>query len=605
MAASPLDLPVALEQRAPNRPIAWGAGLSMLAHLTVLLIFSVIGLESSEPGALPALSVFMSSEDGYDRETDNPPESPRSTAAQRDVLAQNVPAIESDKVTTDFDTQSGADHSPPPALQDPATSETSSASQLTAAADSERPADDAAPGETTLLEDNLADSETLTTAGAADRAVPALAMATPPREAAPQVLDISPAQQAALTRWVTNGVRGLRDPDHPEENLSWEQDGTHYTALFTRSPAADNTGIERVIVEIVAEDRGKRLKTKMQMKRLAFSSFTQLVDRWDTEVQLHDDSISGRFHSNTQILLGYDRLVAPVFLGKVTTAARGFVIVNARGRKRREDIFRGGIETLAGRIMLPPKFAPFGSDAMSRSRSPNSDIWSFTRDTRITFYGDSTYGWREAGSQGPEQKHSMASGATYIVGGSGASVFVRGTVRGKVLVYSPDRLVIEGNLLYASDPRKDSSSEDYLGLVSDKYVEIALPSVTGHGDLHIDGAVYAKRRFIVPNEDNASNATLSIYGSLTAGSLSATEPRYATRVEYDPRFEYQRPPGFPVTDRYEVESWDAKWEAADPETDAPTRTDGDGGETGTSGEPSALDRPSGSLISAKSASSSD
>ena len=56
---------------------------------------------------------------------------------------------------------------------------------------------------------------------------------------------------------------------------------------------------------------------------------------------------------------------------------------------------------------------------------------------------------------------------------------------------------------------------------------------------------------------------MSIYGSLTAGSISATEPRYATRTEFDPRFERTRPPGFPETERYEVEGWDGQWRVAE------------------------------------------
>jgi len=46
---------------------------------------------------------------------------------------------------------------------------------------------------------------------------------------------------------------------------------------------------------------------------------------------------------------------------------------------------------------------------------------------------------------------------------------------------------------------------------------------------------------------------------VACGTISATEPRYATKIDYDPRFERQRPPGFPSTNRYEVADWDGKW----------------------------------------------
>lgn len=54
-------------------------------------------------------------------------------------------------------------------------------------------------------------------------------------------------------------------------------------------------------------------------------------------------------------------------------------------------------------------------------------------------------------------------------------------------------------------------------------------------------------------------ALLTIHGSLSAGSLSATEPRYATRVVFDERLETHWPPNFPMTDHYEIIKWNRKW----------------------------------------------
>jgi hypothetical protein len=136
---------------------------------------------------------------------------------------------------------------------------------------------------------------------------------------------------------------------------------------------------------------------------------------------------------------------------------------------------------------------------------------------------------------------------------------VKGTVNGKVLVYSPERIVIDGDLVYEQDPEEVPDADDYLGLVSDKYVDIAPPDVTGPGDLVINAAIYAKRRFAVSGYRFRNDALLYIYGSLSVGSLSATEPRYYTRIQFDQRLEELRPPGFPMTDRFEVESWDTTW----------------------------------------------
>ncbi|MHC4844227.1 MAG: hypothetical protein ACYTEE_10535, partial [Planctomycetota bacterium] len=150
--------------------------------------------------------------------------------------------------------------------------------------------------------------------------------------------------------------------------------------------------------------------------------------------------------------------------------------------------------------------------------------------------------------------------ASYLIAGRKVSLHVRGTVKGKVLVYSPERIIIDDDLVYESDPEDSANADDYLGLVSDKYIEIAPPEVTGPGDLVIHAAIYAKRRFSVRKYRDRNEALLDIYGSLSAGSLSATEPRFHTRIRFDRRLEELRPPGFPMTDRFEVESWDTVWD---------------------------------------------
>jgi hypothetical protein len=131
-------------------------------------------------------------------------------------------------------------------------------------------------------------------------------------------------------------------------------------------------------------------------------------------------------------------------------------------------------------------------------------------------------------------------------------------VNGKVLVYSPERIVIVGDLRYADD-RRDPGATDYLGLVAERTVAIDVPEATGSGDLTIHASIYARQRFQVRSYRSRRSGTLSIYGSLAAGSVSATEPRYATKIEFDERLTTMRAPGFPLSDRYELDSWNGVW----------------------------------------------
>lgn len=365
---------------------------------------------------------------------------------------------------------------------------------------------------------------------------------------------LSPDQERMLNRKAREWVEEMHGMSQAAD-VSWTLDGQEYRAHFSELPANAETGIQRVLVEISTDRDGKRLSTEMQLKRLAFSSFAHFVNRWDPKVQLHDDVLDGRFHSNSQIKLAYDRQAQPVFHRMVTTAARGVDIERAPGSGRQGEMFRGGLETGVRSIRLPRDFAL----SPDRLNIGSDDVHLLDQDTRITFRPDGSYLRESTDSTDPGETGMLSAGTTYFVASSKTVVSVRGIVNGKVLVYSPERIVIEDDIVYEQDPEVAPDADDILGLVSDKYVEVAPPDMTGPGDLLIQAAIFAKRRFTVKKARFGQRALLFVYGSLSAGSLSATEPRYATKIRFDPRLDEMRPPGFPVTDRYELESWDADW----------------------------------------------
>jgi hypothetical protein len=342
--------------------------------------------------------------------------------------------------------------------------------------------------------------------------------------------------------------------DTPRAQLTWEEDGKQYSAMLVREHANDGMALERVVAEVSASDRGRMWTTRINMKRLAFSHFTQLVDWWDPNVQLHKDEIVGRFHSNTRFNLLHDRQATPKFLGMVTTAGNGFS-AQRNGRARDADIFKGGLETRVNRIVLPEKLQPFAGV----NREAAGRVHDIGADTRITFFADGGYTMRATSPEAITDVQQASSQPVYFMAARGVQLHVKGTVAGQFLVYSPDRIEIEGHLRYARDPRTQADSPDYIGLVSDRYVVIAPPGVTGPGDLDVHAAIFAGRRFIVTSIDHPRSATLQIYGSVSSGTLTASEPRYAVRIEYDTRFEQRRPPGFPSTARHEVEQWDGRW----------------------------------------------
>ena len=371
----------------------------------------------------------------------------------------------------------------------------------------------------------------------------------------PRRIPVPEAQRRMLDSKLDRWARNFDREAQLQSLESWEHEGLSYTAEYTQLPVEGDMGIERVAIQISTEANGDKLSTEIHMMRLAFSSFAHFIDRWDPNVQMHDDVIDGRFHSNSEITLSSTSTATPQFLGKVTTASRGINTSNSRRRVRRNEVFLGGLETGVARIALPKGFQSMIDEATLGDRAHR-----FEEDTRITFYADGSYGWTSVDSPGPEQRRPIPPGSAYFVAARKAKLHVKGVVNGAVLVYSPERIIIEGNLIYALNADMTADASDFLGLVSDKSVEIAPPEITGPGDLTINASIYAKRRFVVSRYRSKQDATLVIYGSLATGSVSASEPRFAMKILYDPRLRTVRPPSFPTTDRYETEPWDGEWE---------------------------------------------
>jgi hypothetical protein len=339
----------------------------------------------------------------------------------------------------------------------------------------------------------------------------------------------------------------------PRAEVAWEQNGERYRAELVLERARNGLELDRVIAEISAENQGRHLWTRIALKRRSFSQFAQIIDFWDPMVQLHADEVVGRMHINSRFNVLYDSKAKPALFGKVSTAAGSFNM-QSTGRASESDVFLEGLETRAGRITLSEQVDPLES----APHDQDARIHEFANDTRIIFFADGSYWWRDTKST-EQHRNEPSIQPVYFIAARGATLYVRGVVSGKVLVYSPQKIVVEGSLTYAHDPRTDSDSGDYLGLVCGKDIEVAPPAVTGPGDVDIHAALFAKRRFVVTAFEHPQSATLRVYGSLAAGMITATEPRYATKVQYDSRFERLRPPGFPSMNRFTVEDWDRRW----------------------------------------------
>ncbi len=365
----------------------------------------------------------------------------------------------------------------------------------------------------------------------------------------PPKLAVSSPQRRAILKKVKTFVAKLPALAASDSSFTWEKNGQRFQIALRHLPAGSATGFDELGVTVSTVEGGDTLSTRLRMRRMAFSQFAQFVDYWDPQVALHDDELDGRFHSNSALVISGSGGTQPKFNGKVTTASYSIRSAGTSPFLDYRQIFLNGIEEGADHIPLPRVFAGIPRDT--------AHVQTFAEETWLTFHGDGAYTWRTASAPETEHRAVLEKAPGCIIGKS--KLHVKGIVKGLWLVYGENKITIADDVLYEKDPEIFPASGDFLGLVSVKDIEIAPPAVTGPGDLKICAAILAKGRFRVPHLYTRESGTLHIYGSLSAGSISATEPRYATRIRFDKRFEKMRPPNFPMTNRYEITEWDERW----------------------------------------------
>jgi hypothetical protein len=370
----------------------------------------------------------------------------------------------------------------------------------------------------------------------------------------PASLPLTQRQQNTITKHVKKFVNKVQKIGFADSIFIWQDKKQNYRLKINHKPSG-TTGLDELVVEISTLDNQHTFSTELRMKRLAFSNFAHFVDFWDPWVMVHDDEINGRFHTNTEFAISIERDVKPKFHGKVTTAGYKVKSGGTFPILDHKSIFPNGIELGSQEIKLPKTSSPLHYDSSIDSQQ----IHYLTEETWITFNRNGSYYWRTSSSNGLKNQHEEETKSVYIMGNKKAKIHLKGTVKGKFLVFSEADIFIDDDVVYSQHPELSFKANDYLGIVSQKNIKISHPSITGPGDLHIHAAIYTKNRFSIPNRRRNGKATLHIYGSLCAGSLSATEPRYATHVVFDKRLETRRPPNFPMTDQYEIFEWNKLW----------------------------------------------
>jgi hypothetical protein len=145
---------------------------------------------------------------------------------------------------------------------------------------------------------------------------------------------------------------------------------------------------------------------------------------------------------------------------------------------------------------------------------------------------------------------------------------LRGTLTGKLTIgasgSSLGTVYLDDDVVYSTDPRTNSASNDLLGIVAQNNVYVTNNSTTNN--IHIDAAIFAQSGGFGAQNYDTRNASGYIYllggitqnGRVAVGTLDGSgnlSKGFSKSYTYDNRLLVNVPPSFPSTGTYTVISW--------------------------------------------------
>ena len=199
-----------------------------------------------------------------------------------------------------------------------------------------------------------------------------------------------------------------------------------------------------------------------------------------------------------------------------------------------------------------------------RSAAASSGI-SLSGNTTVVLNSNGTMNVTNSNKNPPWNNKNMAlpaNGALFINNGS---LTISGTLNGRLTAGASVDVNIPGNIVYASDPVTNPSSDDTLGIISERDIVISSNAPT---NLEINACLMAlNTSFYLNNWSSGSpKGTLSVYGGIIqkergpVGTFNASTGQkisgYSKDYSYDSRLVGSPPPFMPTTGDYLTLSWE-------------------------------------------------
>ena len=337
----------------------------------------------------------------------------------------------------------------------------------------------------------------------------------------------------------------------------------------TTNVAIYPVGTDTVVVKVNAWKHVYRTEagklTKLQDSVIAYFSYSVPASRyfWFTNQEgyvywITGDTVWGPIHTNSIIRTSG----SPVFYGKVTAYLGIAPPPTSRGSRAK---FYGGWE-VGVKVNIPTDMSHLIAAAQAGNGSaPYNTKSIYNKTVYFEFLPDGKVIRTVGGSTDTVKLTDIApTGVIYAT----QDVHVKGTLNGKLTIYTEKNIWIDDDIVYADDPLKNPNSDDLLGLVAKNYVIVTDNPQNNHNCTIYAAIMAVNGSFTAQNYWSRPVAgVLRIVGSIIQNRRGAIGMfswwtnsivhGYSKRYRFDPRYKFTSPPHYPYVRKLRLVSW---WE---------------------------------------------
>lgn len=266
------------------------------------------------------------------------------------------------------------------------------------------------------------------------------------------------------------------------------------------------------------------------------------------------DTVWGPFHTQDYLRVSGN----PVFWGKATT--KRSVVKNPSSSKPK---FYGGFEKGVNLPLPTDGLTPIenAADAGGHKFTGNDTVY-------VTFASDSLkYKFTYNGPTTTVLTSNFAPNG--VIFAKDAVLRLQGTVKGQYSIVASGssgkgKIFLDDNIVYASDPRVDPTSEDVLGIIAKNDILIT-QNTANNSSIDIHGSIYSESGgFGAENYDTRPiSGNINLLGGIIQNtrravgtfSSSTINHGFSKRYRYDERLMFSSPPMYPGTGSFEIVSW--------------------------------------------------